>query len=82
MSYYLKIPPISDVDDVLAFIFCGPCRPSPEDLERTPLLVRRKKVSDALEWLKLNHADYHDLDISQDNLKEYPENGPPVVVAY
>jgi hypothetical protein len=35
-----------------------------------------------LEWLKLNHVDYYDLDISYDNLKKYPENGCPVVVVY
>ena len=75
-------PPIEDLDEVLAFIFTGPTRPSPEDLERTPLLVRRQRVSAALEWLKLNHADYYDLDISYDNLDRYPENGSPVVVVY
>ena len=75
-------PPIDDLDEVLAFIFTGPCRPTPEDLERTPLLVRRHKIADALEWLKLNHSDYFDLNIDYDNLKAYPEKGPPVVVTY
>jgi Helitron helicase-like domain at N-terminus/PIF1-like helicase len=75
-------PPIEDLDDVLAFIFTGPCRPTDEDLERTPLLVRRRKVAAALEWLKLNHVDYYDLDISYNNLSKYPKNGTPVVVAY
>jgi len=80
---YSCLPPsIEDLDEVLAFIFTGPTRPSPEDLERTPLLVRRRRVAAALEWLKLNHADYHDLDISYENLDKYPENGPPVVVVY
>ena len=51
-------------------------------MQRTPLLVRRKKISEALEWLKLNHLDYSDLDISYKNLAGYPENGPPVIVAY
>jgi hypothetical protein len=46
------------------------------------LLVRRKKVSAALEWLKLNHSDYFDLEISYKNLSEYPEDSPPVVVDY
>jgi len=75
-------PPIDDLDEVLAFIYTGPCRPSPEDLERTPLLVRRKKVSDALEWLVLNHSDYHNMDIAYDNLESYPDNSPPVMVTY
>jgi len=75
-------PPIGDLDEVLAFIYTGPCRPSPADMERTPLLVRRKKVTEALEWLVLNHADYHNMDIAYDNLESYPDNGPPVVVTY
>ncbi|KIM74021.1 hypothetical protein PILCRDRAFT_80473, partial [Piloderma croceum F 1598] len=75
-------PPIEDLDEVLAFIFTGPCRPTPEDLERTPLLVRSQKVAKALEWLKLNHSDYFDLDVAYDNLKAYPECGTPVVVTY
>lgn len=80
---YQRLPlPTSDLDEVLAFIFTGPCRPTPKDIERTPLLVRRAKVTEALEWLKLNHIDYYDLDIAYDNLKEYPECGPPVLVSY
>ena len=74
--------PIDEMDDVLAFIYTGPCMPTKSDFERTPLLVRRKKVAAALEWLKLNHCDYFDLEISYDNLNEYPEHGPPVVVDY
>jgi hypothetical protein len=36
----------------------------------------------ALEWLKLNHKDYYDLEISYENLMQYPEEGSPVVVTY
>ena len=80
---YQRLPPsIDDLDDVLAFIFTGPCHPTPKDLERTPLLVRRRKVAEALEWLKLNHTDYFDLDIAYDNLEAYPEKGPPVIITY
>ena len=75
-------PPLEDLDEVLAFLYTGPCWPTEEDLERTPLLVRKNRVSDALEWLKLNHADYHDLDVAYDNLDTYPDKGPPVVVTY
>jgi len=75
-------PPIKDIDEVLAFIYTGPCRPTKADFERTPLLVRRRQVRAALDWLKLNHCDYHDLDISQRNLDQYPEGSPPVVVDY
>ena len=80
--YDILPPPIEEMDDVLAFIYTGPCMPTKSDFERTPLLVRRKKVSVALEWLKLNHCDYFDLEISYRNLSEYPEDSPPVVVDY
>src|SRR5882762_2053383 len=40
------------------------------------------KVSKALHWLKLNHVDYYDCEISEKNLASYPEDGPPVVVDY
>jgi len=39
-------------------------------------------VGEALEWFKLNHTNYCDLDIAYDNLEAYPENGPPVLVTY
>ena len=56
------ILPIDEMDEVLAFIYTGPCKPTKSDFERTPLLVRHKKVAAALEWLKLNNCDYFDLD--------------------
>jgi hypothetical protein len=41
---YERLPsPIEDLNEVLTFIDTGPCRPTPKDLERTPLLVCRKK---------------------------------------
>ena len=80
--YKILPPPIVEMDDVLAFIYTGPCQPTKADFERTPLLVRHKKVSEALEWLKLNHIDYFDIEISYDNLKAYPEDAPPVLVDY
>lgn len=36
----------------------------------------------ALSWLKLNHKDYTDLNISLQNPMAYPENVPPVVIDY
>ena len=80
--YDMLPPPIEDLDEVLAFIYTGPCKPTKADFERTPLLVRKNKVRDALEWLKLNHSDYYDLEISYRNLDEYPEDGPPVSIIY
>jgi hypothetical protein len=80
--YDVLPPPKDELDEILAFIYTGPCKPTPKDFERTPLLVRRNKVGNALEWLKLNHCDYYDLNISQRNLDSYPEGGPPVIVEY
>jgi hypothetical protein len=75
-------PPIEDLDEVLAILFTGPCKPTKGEFDRTLLLVRRKAVAQALEWLKLNHSDYADLTISYDELLRYPEDSPPVTVEY
>jgi hypothetical protein len=77
--YDVLPPPIEELDEVLAFIFTGPCKPTKEDFKRTPMLVRCKKIITAL---KLNHCDYYDIEISMKNLDSYPENGIPVVVDY
>jgi hypothetical protein len=39
-------------------------------------------VAKALEWLKLNHKYYADLEILYKNLDSYPENSPPVVINF
>lgn len=75
-------PPRKDMDDVLCYIFIGPTRPTESDHKCTPFLVRRNKVKHALEWLKLNHIDYSNLEIAYDNLEEYSEDTPPVLVDY
>lgn len=80
--YHQLPPPVEDLDEVLAVLFTGPCRPTEKNFKCTPLLVRRNHVARALEWLKLNHADYADLDISYDELNRYPEDTPPVGVQY
>lgn len=36
----------------------------------------------ALRWLKLNHPDYYNVEISQAILQEYPEDEPPVGIVY
>jgi hypothetical protein len=80
---YDKLPPhSSELDEVLAFIYTGPCKPTKSDFERTPLLVRRKQVANALNWLILNHADYYNVEISAENLQSYPDDEIPVVVDY
>ena len=80
--YQALPPPLEDLDEVLAILFTGPTKPTQKDFERTPLLVRRNAVARALEWLKLNHSDYSDLEISYTNLAQYPEDDPPVSVEY
>ena len=80
---YQKLPPpIEDLDEVLAILFTGPCEPTVKEFQRTPLLVRRNHVAQALEWLKLNHSDYADLEIAYDELDRYPEDSPPVSIHY
>ena len=63
-------------------MYLGPSVPTSKEFKRTPMLVRRHKVAAALEWLKLNHVDYADLEISYRNLEKYPENEPPVIVHF
>ena len=75
-------PPINELDEVIAFMFTGVAQPTLEDTKRTPMLARRQYISTALEWLKINHYDYADVQISQENLKLYPEESPPVTIDY
>ncbi|KAF9549161.1 hypothetical protein CPC08DRAFT_648282, partial [Agrocybe pediades] len=80
---YSKLPPpIDELDDVLAYIFTGPARPTPEEMKRTPLLVRRNAVAEALNWLILNHTDYADIQIDHTALRQYPEDDAPVTIFY
>lgn len=80
--YHHLPPPVEELDEVLAVLFTGPCKPTEKEFQRTPLLVRRKQVARALEWLKLNHSDYADIEIAYNELDRYPEESPPVTVEY
>jgi hypothetical protein len=80
--YHSLPPPIEELDEVLAIMFIGSTALTDEKMKRTPMTVRRNKVANALEWLKLNHADYRDLEISKENLEQYPLNGVPVYVDF
>lgn len=81
---YSLLPPRRDeLDDVLAIFFTGVKPIHSEDIaERTPYLCRRKSIAAALEWLKLNHSDYADLQIDHSALATYPERGIPVDVVW
>ncbi|KAI0336909.1 hypothetical protein BDW22DRAFT_1340878 [Trametopsis cervina] len=80
--YNILPPKRTDFEEVLAILFIGPAPPTSMEYKRTPLLVRRDKVWNALQWLKLNHTDYVDIELSEDYLNEYSETEPPVVVDY
>ncbi|KIJ48988.1 hypothetical protein M422DRAFT_162106 [Sphaerobolus stellatus SS14] len=80
---YQMLPPHrNEIDEVMAFIYTGPLPPTKEDIKRTPFLVRRNKITTALEWLKLNNVDYSDIQISNDNIESYEEGEPPVTIEY
>ena len=82
---YNMLPPSrEDLDEALAILFTGPCKPTAEDFARTPFLVRGNAVIKALKWLKLNHANYVDLEISYLNAMQYRDDTgmPPVSVEY
>ena len=80
--YNILPPPCAEMNEVLAILFTGPCKPTKTDLNRTPFLVRRNHVAKALDWLRLNHSDYADIKISKKNLDEYPEHEIPVSIEY
>jgi len=83
VKVYHALPPSRrEISEILAFVFQGPVQPTESDIKRTPMLVRRNVVKDALEWLKLNHVDYEDLQISFENLNDYPLAGVPVNIEY
>ncbi|KAI0361480.1 hypothetical protein OH77DRAFT_1365127, partial [Trametes cingulata] len=75
-------PPRADIEECLAILFVGSAKPTNEDVSRTPFLVRHTVVARALQWLILNHDDYSDVTLSLDNLREYPEDEPPVGVVF
>jgi hypothetical protein len=83
VKVYHALPPSRrEISEILAFVFQGPIQPTETDIKRTPMLVRRNVVKDALDWLKLNHVDYEDLHISSENLNEYPLAGVPVNIEF
>ncbi|KAJ7476501.1 hypothetical protein FB451DRAFT_1033290, partial [Mycena latifolia] len=61
VKIYNVLPPTRD--ELLAFVFLGPTKPTEDEFKRTPML--------------LNHCDYADLNISPENLADLPENGIP-----
>ncbi|PPQ73393.1 hypothetical protein CVT25_004618, partial [Psilocybe cyanescens] len=56
--------------------FVGP-KGLPESSMPTMFRVRRRRVRDALRWLKINNTLYADITISEENLTLLPEDGIP-----
>lgn len=81
---YSALPPHrDDIDELLAIVFTGIARPLDADvIKRIPFLVRRNRVRNALEWLRLNNCLYKDVDISESNLNSYADDAIPIVVTY
>ena len=78
-KFQKKLPPsLDELGEVLAVMFLGPSHPTEKDFARTPLLVCKHHVLRALQWLKSNHCDYRDLEISLENLNSYSSSEPPV----
>lgn len=75
-------PPRTDICECFTVIYTGPVKPTEEDYQRTPFIVRLPVVLAALEWLCLNHIDYHSVQIDRDRLAEYEDNTVPVHVIY
>ncbi|KAK0207534.1 hypothetical protein IW262DRAFT_1241165, partial [Armillaria fumosa] len=70
------------LDKVLAVLFMGPTLPTEEEMKRTPLLVHHHNIMDALSWLRLNHYDYEDIEISTNNLTTYINGKAPVAIVH
>lgn len=80
--YSVLPPPRDELDEVLAVLFTGPTEPTEEEMQRTPLLVRHRNIMDSLHWLCLNHCDYQDVEISEENLASYIDSAAPVTLIY
>ncbi|KAK0442209.1 hypothetical protein EV421DRAFT_1710907, partial [Armillaria borealis] len=80
--YSVLPPPKDKLDEVLAVVFTGPSTPTEADMKCTPLLVRHRNIVESLEWLRLNHCDYKDIELSMENLAMYTDGQAPVAVIY
>ncbi|OBZ65120.1 hypothetical protein A0H81_14877 [Grifola frondosa] len=72
----------NELDECLAIMFVGSCKPTEADYRCTPFIVRHSVVYAALHWLKLNHPTYEEVSISRANLAEYSEAMPPVGIIF
>ena len=80
--YNILPPPYEELDEVLAILFTGPAKLTEKDFAHTPFLVRHNAVITVLEWLRLKHSNYAEIEISHENASQYDEDMPPVSVEY
>lgn len=79
----MVLPPArEELDETLVILFTGSCAPLESDFKRTPFVVRRNHIWNALQWFKLNNDLYRDVILSEENLMTYPEDLPPVGYYY
>lgn len=78
--YHALPPPKEDLDECLAVMLTRNIQAADIDFSRTPLLVRKEVVLQALTWLKKHNRYYQDLEISYNNLNSYRSNEIPVAV--
>ena len=74
----LKVLPLmqADISNYLHVLYIGNRAPVKKDLPFM-LKVRKQKVLSFLLWLKSNNKLYQNIDICQDTLNDYPEDGIP-----
>ncbi|THU88272.1 hypothetical protein K435DRAFT_608902, partial [Dendrothele bispora CBS 962.96] len=74
-------PPLSQLhDEIFVSVGSPDAEITVDTLAKTPLLVRRTRIIDALRWLQANNPLYSDLDIQSvyTNAAEYPDHGIPI----
>ncbi|CAF4456616.1 unnamed protein product [Rotaria sp. Silwood2] len=67
---------LNDLCDSLKIIFVG-CRPPQRNQLKNVLTVRKKKVFEALQWLRQNNPLYHNITINQSIINKLPDDDVP-----
>ena len=67
---------LDDLCDTLKVIFVGANPPTRIHLRKV-LTVRKRKVAEALQWLKKNNVLYRDVEINLKNIAELPDDDVP-----
>ncbi|CAF2184594.1 unnamed protein product, partial [Rotaria magnacalcarata] len=70
---------LDDLCDTLKVIFVGAHRPERVHLKKV-LTVRKKKVTQALHWLKQNNILYQNIEINLHNINQLPEDDVPEAI--